>query len=148
METYEFKQPFEMTTNGQDFVISSIEVEAPTAKDSKWASYIEQALSRALVNMQKNFTKEQIQEMSGEDKSKKNDTEEDKIKGVREILALGDADMHKCFDNLKQCIACSNRKAKFNGEVDCNKIAWESIPYKELGGLLGWYIVNFTDTLV
>ena len=142
---YIFKEAFSVTTQGQEHTIDSIEVSAPTAR-IVMCSVLESELNKCLMRIAK-----ERQSLAVDDAEVRVNEEvevEDEISKANQIsymLALGGADLRKCYDALKTCVTQS--KATIGSGLKCTSVLFDEIPYKELKGLLAEYIVNFINTL-
>jgi len=143
---YIFKQPFNLTTQGTDHTIDNIMIPAPTAR-IVMCSVLENELNKCLMSIAK---QRQTLEINEEEIREAEDIEDEKevskADQINYMLALGGADLRKCYDALKTCITQS--KSMLNDTIKCTTVHFDEIPFKELQGLLGEYIANFINTLL
>jgi len=139
---YEFKEEWQLISHGKDNMIEFIEISAPTAKLVQCCT-LEEQYNKAMLNIAKN--RKQFED-DKEDKIVKDNPEDvDKAEQIGYMLMMGSADLRKCYDALKDCVTKS--KSTLNGEISCSSSIYDEIPYKELKGLLGEYIVSFINTI-
>ena len=140
---YDFNDSWELTTHGKDNAIEFIEIESPTAKIVSCCSVLEQQYNKAIMNLAKN--RESFEKEIGDIDPNLQQDEKDKAEQIGYLLTMGDADLEKCYGGLRECITKS--KSTLNGDIRVSSSIYDEIPYKELKGLLGEYIVNFINTL-
>lgn len=141
MYTYEFKGPFEMVTHGGTQLIESITMNAPTAKEAAFGGAIELEINKAVMVLAEKFKGQKETTIQKEEKT---ESEEERIDGMVTMIQAAGVNVVKCYGHLKQCII--QTKAKFNDDIACTSVNYDSIPLKELTRLLGWYVVNFINT--
>jgi hypothetical protein len=150
---YYFKESFPLVCNGQDNDIEYIEIPAPTAEIIGCCD-LEEEMNKVIAYTAKNRDQflgdEDVESIKAKNDEKKaeNKDEEKKVDNGEQIgymLAMADGDLKRCYTALHGCI--TKTKCKLNGEIPCTPAIYRSIPYKELKGLLGEYIVNFISSL-
>ena len=140
---YIFKQPFNLTTQGTDHTIDNIMIPAPTAR-IVMCSVLESELNKSLMNIAQQ--RKSLEADAEEAKNVEEEVEVSKADQVTFLLALGGANLQRCYDALKTCITQS--KSMLNENIKCTSVHFDEIPYSELKGLLGEYISNFINTLL
>jgi hypothetical protein len=147
----EFKKAFKTGHTDWDVenTTETIQIQEPTGKMSGYLGELEQQLGFAFANAMKlsgSITDDQIDKAKEAKEEEKPDAEAE-AKTILTQLAMGNADMSKCYKLLKKCIATGSTRATINGSKIVNEDLFDNIPHTELRRVLGYFIVNFTNIL-
>jgi hypothetical protein len=151
MLTVEFKKPFKLGIAEWDEsnTAESIHIQEPTGKMSGYLGELEQQLGFAFANSMKlsgSISDEQI-DKAKDAKAEEKPDEETEAKTILTQLAMGNADMSKCYKLLKKCISTGSARAAINGSKIVTEDIFDCIPHTELRRVLGYFCVNFTNIL-
>lgn len=164
-ETHIFKKPVMIKTNGSEYNIEEIEIDAPTGKDQNIFARLEAEYSKMIKIVSsdgqeglKNFTPEQLVAVmeankKDESESKEDSKEEDSIeKQIETFLKQAKSsgfNLTTSYGILKELL--TQRKADTQmisdgqAPIKMESGHWDKLPMVEIKRLLGFYIVNFID---
>lgn len=166
-ETYILKKPVLIKTNGSEYLVEDIEIEAPTgriqnlfarleAEYSKLQKIISDDAQKLLQNLDKETLAATLQLASLDGGSAKPEEEqseptiEDQVKDFLKQVKTSGFNLTTSYGILKEILTQKKGgSAKMIADGETFKMEsghWDNIPMKEIKNLLGFYIRNFIDS--
>jgi len=165
-ETHIFRNSVPIKTNGTEYNVEEIEIDAPTGKDQNIFARLEAEYSKLLKVVSdggqeglKNFSPEQLvavmdanRKAEAESESKEDSKEEDSIeKQIETFLSQVKSsgfNLTTSYAILKDLLTQKKGNTLMISEEGSFKMEsghWDKLPMLEIKRLLGFYIVNFID---
>jgi len=138
---YDLIKSFEYASNGELKNATNLIVKMPTGRLTEYTSVIDQEFQKAAAYLENNFSNL----MSGDNSSKSDNTTESYTL-ISKVLAIGNADLNKCYKALKSILSFKIGKYAFcliDEEIPFQVDSFDSMSIRDINNVLGRFIESF-----